>query len=141
MREIKYTMPQDWDITIEKLEEDNRIVEHIEAQRQGSNSAEIDIYISDLVEDLTAEDQAFANYLEMVGVEDDEEEVPIFTTKFNNKTAYYFEAYTQEEEAIRVICQEAKAKTLIIISILAKDQEEINNIIQIVERTLRIKTS
>ena len=101
----------------------------------------VEISVGPLPEEITAEDEAFANYVELVGFTDDDEENPISKEKFNNKTAYVFETEQEDGSIMRVICTEARKGCLALITLYAIDDEMLNYAHRATEKGLRISAA
>lgn len=141
---ISLPLPPGWNSRIETLEEvEGEKILHLEAHlpnhEDETDDAIIDVYVGDMPEDTTAQDEAFANYAEMVGFDEDEEdEDPITEWPFNKKKAYGFEAYCEDDSPIRVMCIEIRPKVLCIINTVACSDEKLTEIVQYVERKLKV---
>lgn len=111
---MKLTLPQQW-----VTEEQNGT--HVRAV---CGVCEIEVTCGEMPADATAQDQAFDNFLEMVGFDSDDPEDynPIFTVKFNNRSAYGFEAWVDDELMIRVLCLEYRKGQLCVLSVIAPQQ-------------------
>lgn len=103
--------------------------------------AMVDIYVGDMPEGESAEDQAFANYAEVVGFDEDDPEDfnPISKTEFNGKTAWCFSALCEDDSPMICISQEVKKGILAIICIAAPSDEKLEETRKLIERSLRIR--
>ncbi len=92
-------------------------------------------------EDTTAADQALANYADTVGFDDDDPEDfdPIIEWPFNGKKAYGFEAVAEDDSPMRMMCIELKKDILVILVVLAKDDDTLVEAVQLAERGLWLK--
>jgi hypothetical protein len=141
---ISLPLPPVWHSKIETLEEaEGEKILHLEAHlpnnEEEKDDAIIDVYVGDMPEGTTAQDEALANYADMVGFEeDDEDEDPITEWPFNKKKAYGFEAYCEDDSPIRVMCVEIRPKVLCIINTVACTDEKLVEIVQYVERKLKV---
>lgn len=101
----------------------------------------IDIVLGDMPQGETAQDQAFANYMETVGFsEDDPEDYnPIVKLKFNGKPAWGFDAYTEDDRPMRLIAQEVRAGILAVIVFGTPDRDSLVELHIHIERNLRIR--
>ncbi len=140
---ITLPLPEKWTSETDIFEnEEGGTVTHMECHLPGVGLNEdgfIDISVGAMPEDTTAADQALSNYAEMVGFDDDDEEDPIVEWKFNNRKAFGFEAYMEDESPIRVMCIEIKQGILAIISVIAKDEQNLSDLLIYIEKNLRIK--
>lgn len=107
--------------------------------REG-DQALIDVYLGDMPDGDTAEDQAFANYVETVGFgeEDPEDFNPIEKITFNGKNGYAFDAVCEDDAPMRFISQEVKKGLLAIMTVVALNEELLEKSFRQLERGLRI---
>ena len=107
--DIQLPLPEGWVSSVDQyIDEDGSEISHLEAQLRGRG---IDLYVGPMPEGETAADQAFSNYVDMVGFEDGDEGDPIIQYPFDGKKAYGFEAYDEEDHPLRVLCLEPKKGT------------------------------
>lgn len=144
--DITLNLPTGWQKESDTyIDESGAEISHLEAhlydQQQKRDEGMIDIYVGEMPEDTTAEDQAFSNYADMVGFSDDDPEdfQPIFKVKFNGKNAFGFEALCEDESPMKFFTQEIKKGVLAIICIAGKDEKTLDGIFTVVERNFRIK--
>ncbi len=142
---ITLPMPQGWNCSQETFEDESGAeISHLEAYLPNlaiqADEGLVDVYVGPMPEDTTAADQAFANYADMVGFddEDSEDEDPIYEWPFNGRKAYGFEAYCEDGSPMRVMCIEIKKGVLCIINTVAKDDKSLVELIKYVEHKLRI---
>lgn len=127
------------------LDESGYEIAHLEAHlrndRKQKDEAIIDIYVGDIPEGETAEDQALANYAETIGFYDDDPEDfnPIEKFKFNGKNAYGFSALCEDESPMRFIAQEVRKGILAIIVFSASDEQSVEETRALIERSFRVK--
>lgn len=143
---ISLNLPQGWHSETETYtEEGGFIITHLNAylpnDAQKRDDASIDIYVGDMPADETAEDQAFANYAEVVGFDENDPEDfnPIAKIKFNNKNAYAFDALCEDDSPMRLISQEVRQGVLAIIIFAAVDDRALEELQATLERNLRVK--
>lgn len=126
------------------MDESGVEISHFEAHLSGNEKdheqAMIDIYVGDMPDDETAEDQAFANYAETVGFDDDDPEDynPIAKIKFNGKNAWSFEALCEDDFPMRFIAQEVRSGVLAIIVFAGKDLSIVDDVHTLIERNFRV---
>ena len=84
---------------------------------------EADVEYAAMPDDSTAQDQAFTNFLDMVGFDDDDPDDynPLFECTFNNRKAYGFQAWADENRQIVVLCLEPKKGRLAVVSGIGPD--------------------
>lgn len=137
-------LPQGWEITsYSDQDETGGELRCIEA-----NSAEggISILVGDLPEGETAEDEAFANYVEMVGFDDDDEgpdddssrEEVIQSFLFNGRKAYGFSAFDQDDNIMNVFCQESRKGLCVLCVVTAHADSDIDSIMSLIEKGFRL---
>ena len=143
---IQLNLPESWQQVSENFtDESGTDISHIEAhlydEALGRDEAMVDVYVGDMPEDSCAEDQAFSNYADIVGFDDDDPEDfnPIGRISFNNRNAFCFEALCEDDSPMICICQEPRKGVLAIICVAAKDDEALGAAVGLVERSLRIK--
>ena len=76
-----------------------------------------------------------------MGFDDDDPEDfdPVIEWPFNGKKAYGFEAIAEDDSPMRMMCIELKKGTLVIVVVLAKDDDTLQEAVQLAERGLRLK--
>jgi len=129
-------LPDGWTVksNIEKDELGNDAV-HIEAQ---SERGMIELVCGDLPEGDTAEDEAFANYAEMVGFEGDEDMEVIQCFNFNCRKAYGFSVYDEDDRPMNVFCQEPKKGVCALFVVTAASEECLDDIMSEAEKAFRL---
>lgn len=124
---MKFTlnMTSEWKVTVEGS-----------SAQAVCGMCEASVEYGPMPEDSTAQDQAFTNFLDMVGFDDDDPEDfnPLFETTFNNRKAYGFQAWVDEERQIIVLCMEPKKGMLAVIGGIGLNPEEV---LKTVEKSLR----
>ncbi len=126
------------------IDESGAEIAHLEAHLSGNvkdrDDAMIDIYVGDMPEDETAEDQAFTNYAETVGFdeEDPEDFNPIVKLKFNGKNAWSYDALCEDDSPMRFIAQEVRSGILAIIVFAGKDERTVADVQTLIERNFRV---
>ena len=143
--EIILPLPEEWQKSLEEIEEEEGTVSHLECYTSKSAKAVpgsmIDVFVGPMPAETSAADEALANYAEMIGWDDesDEEEDPIYEWDFNNRKAYGFEGICDDDSTIRVMCCEIKSGVLLVMSVVAPTDEELDKLLVYVESKLRIK--
>ena len=144
--DIQLNLPQGWQKEADSyLDESGFEITHAQAHLYNTakkkDDALIDIYVGDMPEDSTAEDQAFSNYADIVGFEDDDPEDfdPIAKIKFNGRNAYGFSALCEDESPMMFLSQEVKGGVLAIICAVAATDEMLQQVMQLVEKGFRVK--
>lgn len=141
---INLRLPDDWKTNLDTYNDEVGETTHLEAHLPGApgevDRILIDVYVGDLPEGETAEDQAFANYAEAVGFDDDDEneECPIVKFKFNGRNAYGFEAVTEDNCPMRFFAQEVRNGVLLIVAYYTASEDLLLSAFELLERNLRI---
>lgn len=137
---ITFRAPEGWKSDI-RTETDDNGIESVILEASNADS-EIQINVCDMPGDESAEDQAFANYVEMIGFDEDEEnaENPIVQFTFDGKKAYGFAAYDEQEHPMRLFTQEPRRGMLVIYYMSAPTIEKLNAAQDIIERSVRVKS-
>lgn len=131
--------PDNWKRTVETVPGPFGTSEnHIWAQSP-DGKLEFDVAEGEMPLDSTAPDQALTNYVDMVGFDNDDPEDynPIREWTFNNRKAYGFEAWTDDNTRIRVMCQEHHRGRLAVIGIQAASDLDMDKAVAELEKSLR----
>lgn len=144
--DIQLKLPAGWQKECENYtDESGAEVSHLEAHlyddKNKCDNGLIDIYVGDMPEDMTAEDQAWSNYADIVGFSDDDPDDfnPIAKIKFNNKPAYGFDALCEDDKPMMFLSQEVRSGILAIICCAGADDESLKEALMLVEHNLRVK--
>ncbi|MBO4671952.1 MAG: hypothetical protein J5640_08975 [Bacteroidales bacterium] len=140
--DISLPLPPGWTSEEDRYDEvDGQTITHLECRKPESEGTWlIDLYVGNMPSDTSAEDEAYANYAEIIGWdEEDDEEDPIAEWKFQNRTAYGFSGECEDGSIMLLMCLEIKKGTLVILSIVAPDDEAVGKVAKHVEEKLRIK--
>ncbi len=97
-------------------------ITHIEANSRVGDM--VDIYVSDMPDGETAEDQAFSNYVDMVGFSEDDPEgfQPIRKYRFRASKAWGFEALCEDERPMKFLAQEIAKGVLGVFCLASADE-------------------
>lgn len=143
--EINLKLTDEWKTNLETLNDEVGETTHLEAHLPGAEGEVdqilIDVYVGDLLDGETAEDQAFANYADAIGFEegDENEESPIVKFKFNGKNAFGFEAETEDNYPMRFFTQEVHKGVLLVVAYYVKNEDMLQPTFELLEKNLRIK--
>lgn len=144
--DIQLNLPASWQKEADTyIDESGAEISHLEAHLYSNvkkrDEGMIDIYVGEMPEDTTAEDQAFSNYADMVGFSDDDPEdfCPIFKIKFNGRNAFGFEALCEDDSPMKFLTQEVRQGVLAIICVAALTEKDLDELLGTVEKGLRIK--
>lgn len=145
--DILLPLSPEWIREEERYEEvDNALITHLECNLPSSEEGKCDVvmemYVGDLPSDTTAEDEAYANYLEIIGWDDeDDEEDPIAEWRFQNKRAYGFSGECEDGSIMLLMCVEIVKGGLLICTVVAQTDEEVSRWAQYIEQNLKVKRS
>jgi hypothetical protein len=142
--DINFPLPPSWTSEEDRYEEvDGALITHLECLLPGkdvdTDEAQINIYVGDMPSDTTAEDEAYANYAEIIGWDDDDDEDTIAEWTFQGKKAYGFSGECEDGSIMLLMCMEIVRKGLLILSIVAANDEEVSKWAQYVEANLKVK--
>lgn len=145
--DIQLNLPEGWQKEAKEYvdEESGVEVSHIEAHlidgKKKEEEGMIDIYVGEMPEDTDAEEQAFSNYVDMIGFSDDDPDDynPIFKIKFNGKNAFGFDGLCENDAPMRLLTQEVKKGVLAVMCLAGKDEKTLDEVQSLVERNLRVK--
>lgn len=138
-------LPEGWSSEIDEYEEvEGALITHMQChlpdpqgKKDGSN---IDLYLGDMPSDTTAQDEAYANYADIIGWDDDDDEDnPIAEWQFQNRKAFGFSGICEDESIMLLMCVEIKKGALLIASMTAPDDNSLQELARYVEYHLRIK--
>lgn len=119
---------------------DNEIeLAHLESflpdDRHQTDKALIDIYAGAMPEGSTAETEALQSYQDIVG---DAEPDPLIIWPFQGKDAYGYEVICEDDSILRVMCIEPEPGLLLIINVVAQDDDLFESAVQHVESRLSL---
>ena len=144
--DISIKLPQGWLTELDTYVDESgveitHLSSHLPNDKKQTDEALIDAYVGPMPEDTTAADQALANYADTVGFDDDDPDDfdPIVAWPFNGKKAYGFEAVAEDDSPMRMMCIELKKDILVILVVLAKDDDTLVEAVTLAERGLRLK--
>lgn len=143
--DILLNLPDGWQSEVDTYDDESGAeVTHFEAHLKNAakkkDDGMIDIYVGDMPDDTTAEDQAYSNYADIVGFDDDDPEDfnPISKIKFNNRNAWAFEALCEDDSPMEFLSYEPKKGILAIICLAAANDEKLSELHNLIERNFRI---
>lgn len=144
--DILLNLPEPWIVEQDTIQDESGCeISHLEAHLQNRakkrDDGMIDIYVGDMPEGESAEDQALANYAETVGFSEDDPEdfQPIVKFKFNNKNAFGFDAICEDDSPMRFLAQEVRKGVLAVVAFAAVDDRRLDELQQLLEKNFRVK--
>ncbi len=145
--DILLPLTPEWINEEDRYEEvDGAFITHLECHLPSgdgkSDSAVLDIYVGDMPADTTAEDEAYANYADIIGWDDeDDEESPISEWCFKNKKAFGFSGECEDGSIMLLMCVEILKGALLIASIIAPDDEAVGKWAKYIEEKLTVRAT
>lgn len=133
-----------WQAETGLQDEDGIEVSHLQAylpdDEKGTDVAQIDIYAGDIPPETDAEQEAFNNYVEMFGWDenDPEDADPLTRWPFQGGDAFGFEGLCEGDAPMRLMCFEPRKGLLAVMMFIASDDDELTDIITYVEENLKI---
>ena len=143
--DISLPLSPEWIREEDRYEEvDGAIITHLEchltSSQEGKDDAFLDLYAGDLPSDTTAEDEAYANYAEIIGWdEEDEEDNPIAEWKFQKRKAYGFTGECEDGSIMLLMCVEIVKGGLLICSVIAPNDEAVSKWAEYLEANLKVR--
>ncbi len=145
--DILLPLTPEWINEEDRYEEvDGAFITHLECHLPSgdgkSDSSVLDIYVGDMPADTTAEDEAYANYADIIGWDDeDDEESPISEWRFKNKKAFGFSGECEDGSIMLLMCAEILKGALLIASIIAPDDEAVGKWAKYIEEKLTVRAT
>lgn len=145
--DILLPLTPEWINEEDRYEEvDGAFITHLECHLPSgdgkSDSAVLDVYVGDMPADTTAEDEAYANYADIIGWDDeDDEESPISEWRFKNKKAFGFSGECEDGSIMLLMCVEILKGALLIASIIAPDDEAVGKWAKYIEEKLTVRAT
>lgn len=139
MNRLTLKLPQEWKQNTETVPGPFGTEEQHAFASDPAGRVEIEVSEAEMPQDSTAPDQALTNYVDMVGFDEDDPEDynPIQEWSFNNRKAFGFQVYCEDESQIRVMCQEHHRGRLAVISVQAPSDKDIEKAVSLLEKSLR----
>lgn len=144
--DITLPLPAGWTSELDCYEElDGSMITHLECNLPVGNEdfeAFLDIYVGAMPADTTAEDQAYANFAEIIGWSDeDEEESPIVEWRFKGKRSFGFSGECEDGSIMLVITTEILKGALLLCTVIAKTDDDVAKWVQYLDQNLKIKAN
>lgn len=100
--------------------------------------ASIELYVGNTPEDSDAKIECINSYMEAIGLDDDEEEVPVKEIPFLENDGWYYEAQDDEGQPVILICVETVPGTLVMAILAHRDEENLDALLSYVDENLKI---
>ena len=139
--DVTLPLPDGWSSETDRYDEiSGATITHFGAQKD-EGAFQIDVYAGDMPDDTTAEDEAYANFAEIIGWDDDDDdENPIAEWKFQNRTAYGFSGECENGSIMLLMCVEIKKGVLVIVCVVAPDDDNVGKLATYLEEKLLVKS-
>ena len=141
----KITLPlsKEWTIEEEIITEDNEEVVSYYAypsdpKQKLLSGASIELYVGNTPEGSDAKVECINSYMETIGLDEDEQEVPVKEIPFLENTGWYYEAQDEEEQPVILICVEPAQGTLVMAILAHRDEENLDALLSYVDENLKI---
>ena len=140
---ITLPLSDEWSIEQELiLEEGEEVVSYYAVPGPdagaGLEGASIELYVGNTPEDSDAKIECINSYMEAIGLDDDEEEVPVRDIRFLGQEGWYYDAQDDAGEPVILICVEPVPGTLVMAILAHKDEESLDELLSYVDENLRI---
>ena len=100
-----------------------------------ADRALVDLYLGQMPEGSDAAQEALHSYQDIIG---DDESDPLTIWPFQGKEAYGYEAICEDDAIMRVMCVETAPGQLLILNIVAQDDDLFDEAVRHVEQHLQI---
>lgn len=141
----KITLPlgKEWEIEEEIINEEGEEVVSYYASAEASTDPElrgasVELYVGPTPVDSDAKIECINSYMEAIGVDDENDEVPVECTSFLGQEAWYYEAQDDNGAPVVLICTEVTPGTLVMAIIAHAEDEKLIKLIQYVDSHLQI---
>ena len=137
--DIQLPLLPGWQCHLETLTDNGMELAHLEAylpdDRNQADRILVDIYAGDMPEGSSAEQEALHSYQDIVG---DGEEDPLLIWPFQGKDAYGYEVICDDDAIMRVMCIETEPGQLLILNVVAQDDDLFDEAVEHVEKKLSV---
>ena len=141
----KITLPlsKEWNVEQEIIMEEGEEVVSYYAYPANADikllaGASIELYVGNTPEDSDAKIECINSYMEAIGLDDDEEEVPVKEIPFLENDGWYYEAQDDEGQPVILICVETVPGTLVMAILAHRDEENLDALLSYVDENLKI---
>ena len=141
----KITLPlsKEWTVEQEIINEEGEDVVSYYAYPSNPDQkllagASIELYVGNTPGESDAKIECMNSYMEAIGLDDDEEEVPVKEIPFLENTGWYYEAQDDEGQPVILICVETVPGTLVMAILAHRDEENLDALLSYVDENLKI---
>ena len=140
---ITLPLPKGWNIEQEIiLEEGEEVVSYYavptEEADANSEGASIELYVGNTPEDSDAKIECMNSYMEAIGMDEGEEDIPVKEIPFLGQEGWYYDAEDDEGAPVILICVEPVQGTLVMAILAHKDEESLDELLSFVDENLKI---
>lgn len=102
------------------------------------NAGTIELYVGDTPEGSDAKIECINNYLEVIGAEDEEEEIPVEEMDFMGTTAWFYEAQDDADNPVCLLCCEPEPGVLVLGIFSHENEEKLASLLTLVSEKLAV---
>lgn len=141
----KVTLPLSDEWTIEQdiiIEEGEEVVSYYAYPQDENdpelNGASIELYVGNTPEESDAKIECINSFMETIGLDDGETEIPVKDMPFAGGQGWYYDAQDEKGQPVVLVCSEPTKGTLIMAILAHKDEENLDELISYVDENLSI---
>lgn len=140
---INLPLGREWEIEEEIINEEGEEVLSYYASAESSTDpnlrgASVELYVGPTPVDSDAKIECINSYLEAIGVDDENEEIPVESTSFLGQEAWYYEAQDDSGAPVVLICTETTPGTLLMAILAHATEQKLIQLIEYVSNNLEI---
>lgn len=102
------------------------------------NAGTIELYVGDTPEGSDAKIECINNYIEVLGADDEDEEIPVQEIDFMGTTGWFYEAQDDAENPVCLLCAEPRPGILVLGIFSHEDEEKLAGLIEHVSDNLKV---
>lgn len=133
---INLPLAGEWNVEEEVITEQG---EEVLSYYANKDHRSIELYVGNTPEDSDAKTECINSYLEALGTEEEDEEIPVQETLFLGHTAWCYEAVDDEECPVILITVEPAPGTLVMAILADKNEELLDELMTYVDEKLEIE--
>lgn len=135
---INLPLGKGWSIEQELIDENGEDVLAWYADNE-ENGCSIELYVGNTPEDSDAKEECINSYIEVIGVENEDEEIPVFDIPFLGATGWYYDAQDDEGSPVVMICVEPREGVFVMAIISHRSEEGLDELITYVDENLVVE--
>ena len=132
---INLPLAGEWNVEEEVITEQG---EEVLSYYANKDHRSIELYVGNTPEDSDAKTECINSYLEAIGSDDEEEEIPVQEIMFLGKTGWCYEAEDDEGCPVILITVEPTPGTLVMAILAEKNEELLDDLMTYVDEKLVI---